>query len=132
MLLVYTGWILLVLSAVVVFISGYEFRKKGGVLEGKPVVYTTVLVDSGIYRVIRHPQYLAFMMIVYSFILISQHWLSIISGITGSILFYLDVIKEEKSNIDKFGDDYKLYMQRVPRMNFMVGLIRLLKRKRGD
>jgi len=30
----------------------------------------------------------------------------------------------------KFGDDYKRYMQKVPRMNFMLGIIRLLRRKK--
>jgi len=29
----------------------------------------------------------------------------------------------------KFGDDYKRYMQRVPRMNFILGIIRLLRKK---
>jgi len=34
-----------------------------------------------------------------------------------------------KKNI-KFGDDYKSYIQKVPRMIFIVGLIRLLKRRK--
>jgi len=34
------------------------------------------------------------------------------------------------SNPHIAGDDYKRYMQKVPRMNFVVGLIRLLKRRK--
>ena len=62
----------------------------------------------------------------------SQHWLSWISGIAGSILFYGDILEEEQSNIEKFGDAYKRYMQRVPRMNFVVGIIRLLRRRKRE
>lgn len=100
--------------------------------KGKSVVHTTVLVESGIYSIVRHPQYLGLILLVLGLVLISQHWLSVISGVTGSVLFYIDVRKEEQSNIEKFGDDYKRYMQKVPRMNFLVGVIRLLRRrKRG-
>ena len=35
----------------------------------------------------------------------------------------------DKSGIKKFGDDYKRYMERVPRMNFFAGLIQLIKHK---
>jgi protein-S-isoprenylcysteine O-methyltransferase Ste14 len=37
----------------------FEFRKKGGVRKGQSYVRTTKLVDSGIYSVVRHPQYVA-------------------------------------------------------------------------
>jgi protein-S-isoprenylcysteine O-methyltransferase Ste14 len=32
--------------------------------------------------------------------------------------------EEEQSNIEKFGDAYKRYMQVVPRANFLLGIIR--------
>jgi len=99
---------------------------KGEVLENQSVINTTVLVDSGIYSVIRHPQYLCFMMWVFPFVLMSQHWLSIISGVTELILFYLDVLKEEEANVEKFGEAYIRYMQRVPRINIVLGPIRVL------
>ena len=131
-LLVYAGWMVLAIGLILVFLAGYEFQKKGGVPEGKHVVHTTVLVDSGIYAVIRHPQYLGFVLFVLALVLMSQHWLSAISGVTGSVLFCLDVRKEEQANIEKFGDDYKRYMQEVPRMNLLVGIVRLLRRRRGE
>jgi protein-S-isoprenylcysteine O-methyltransferase Ste14 len=58
----------------------------------------------------------------------SQHWLSIASGVLGSALFYLDVQREERMSVVKFGEDYERYMRRVPRMNFILGVIRLLRR----
>lgn len=33
----------------------FEFNKKGGVEKGKSYIYTTKLVDTGIYPVVRHP-----------------------------------------------------------------------------
>ena len=127
---VYTGWVLLVFSIVIILLAGYEFRMKGGAPKGKSIVHTTVLVDSGVYAVVRHPQCLGFILFVFALFLVSQHWLSVFSGVMGSALFYLDVLREEQMSIVKFGDEYKHYMQRVPRMNFMLGIIRLLKRGR--
>jgi protein-S-isoprenylcysteine O-methyltransferase Ste14 len=128
--LVYTGWILLVFSVVIIFLAGGEFRKKGGAPNGKSIVHTTVVVDSGIYAVVRHPQYLGFILFVFALVLMSQHWLSVFSGVLGSALFYKDVLREEQMSVEKFGDDYQLYMQEVPRMNFLLGILRLLRRRR--
>jgi protein-S-isoprenylcysteine O-methyltransferase Ste14 len=130
--LVYAGWIMLVFSVVIIFLAGGEFRKKGGAPKGKSIVRTTVLVDSGVYAVIRHPQYLGFILFVLALVLMSQHWLSIFSGVVGSALFYRDVLREEQMSIKKFGDDYKRYMQKVPRINFVLGIIRLLQRRRRE
>jgi len=130
-LLMYAGWILLAFSIIIILLSGYEFQKKGGVPEGKHLVYTTVLVDSGIYAVVRHPQYLGFILVVLALVLMSQHWLSVISGVIGSVLFYTDATRaEEQENNRKFGDDYRCYMEEVPRMNFVVGIIKLLRRRK--
>jgi len=128
--LVYAGWILLVFSVVVIFLAGGEFRKKGGAPKGESIVHTTVLVDSGVYAVVRHPQYLGFILFVLALVLMSQHWLSVISGVLGSALFYKDVLREEQMNVEKFGDDYKRYMKRVPRMNLLIGIIRYLLKRR--
>ena len=131
-LLMYAGWMLLAVSIVIILLAGYEFQKKGGVPERKHLVYTTVLVESGIYAVVRHPQYLGFILLVLALVLISQHWLSVISGVIGSVLFYIDATRgEEQENTRKFGDDYKRYMRKVPRMNFVVGVIRWLKRRKS-
>jgi len=129
--LVYAGWILLAFSVVIILLAGGEFRKKGGAPRGESIVHTKVLVESGVYAVVRHPQYLGFMMFVPALVLMSQHWLSVICGVLGSVLFYRDVLREEQMSIEKFGDEYKRYMEKVPRMNFILGMIRLLRRKKA-
>jgi protein-S-isoprenylcysteine O-methyltransferase Ste14 len=62
---VYSGWALLVFSIVLILLAGYEFGMKGGAPEGESLVHTTVLVDSGVYAVVRHPQYLGFILFVF-------------------------------------------------------------------
>lgn len=129
-LLVFAGWILLAFSIITILLAGGEFRKKGGASKGESIVHTTILVDSGVYSVVRHPQYLGFMLFIFALVLMSQHWLSVISGILGSALFYRDILREEQMSVMKFGDDYRRYMKRVPRINFVVSILRLLKRER--
>jgi hypothetical protein len=38
----------------------------------------------------------------------------------------------EKGLISKFGDDYGRYMHRVPRVNFVAGIFRLLRHGKMD
>jgi protein-S-isoprenylcysteine O-methyltransferase Ste14 len=93
---------------------------------------TKVIVDSGAYGIVRHPQTLGSIILMVASMLISQHWVAIIIGIPISVWSYIYTLKEEKGLIVKFGDDYRSYIQRVPRMNFLLGTVRLLqRRKRG-
>lgn len=41
------------------------------------------------------------------------------------------MMEEEKRNLEKFGDAYRDYMKRVPRVNLVVGIIRRLSHRRG-
>ena len=93
---------------------------------------TTVIVERGTYGIVRHPQILGCIMLMSAAILISQHWLSAIVAVPIFVLFYQYVLKEERNLVVKFGDDYRRYKQRVPRMNLLLGAIRLIRRKTGD
>jgi len=121
----YMGWVIFAFSMVLGMLPRKAFQKKGKAREGESWIQTSVLVDSGIYAVIRHPMYLSFILLVISLIFISQHWLSLIFSIPSVIYFYLSMGQEERSSINKFGDEYTSYMQRVPRMNLILGIIRL-------
>lgn len=107
-----------------------EFRKKGGVSEGKSYIHTTKLVDTGIYSVVRHPQYVTFMLFAISGMLLFQHWMVIVLGIPIFPLTYIDLIKADKDAIAKFGEEYGAYMKKVPRANFLLGIIRRLRMSR--
>jgi len=122
------GWVILWISAVFGCLPIFVFRKWGRVSKGKEYVHTTALVDRGIYALVRHPQYLSFMLIGLALPLIAQHWLVALLGAVVILLTYLVILDEEKSNIEKFGDAYRDYMQRVPRLNFLLGMARLVWR----
>jgi protein-S-isoprenylcysteine O-methyltransferase Ste14 len=123
------GWITLAVSAVFGWLPILVFRKKGGVPKGKSYIQTTVLVDSGIYAFVRHPQYLAGALINLALMLITQHWFIAMIGVVAMVLNYFIALKADQELIEKFDDDYKRYMQKVPRINFLVGLIRLVGRR---
>ena len=121
----HVGWITMAVSAVFGWLPIFAFRKKGRVLKRRSYIQTTVLVDSGIYAVVRHPQFLAVILLSLALILITQHWLIATIGVVAVVLNYFIALKADQELIEKFGDDYKRYMQKVPRMNFLAGLIRL-------
>jgi len=127
--LLYLGWIILAVAVVLGWRARVAFEDEGRAQEGESWLRTLVVVDSGVYAVVRHPMYLSFMLLALALMLISQHWLSVIFGLPPVVFLYLGMRVEEQSNIIKFGDDYMRYMNRVPRMNFLLGLIRLLRRK---
>jgi len=124
-ILLYIGWALFAFSLVLGMLPRMAFQAKGRAPEGISWIQTSVVVDSGIYAIVRHPMYLSFILLVVSLILISQHWLSLIFSIPNIVYFYLNMGREEESSIEKFGDEYRRYMQRVPRMNLVLGIIKL-------
>lgn len=124
------GWIVLAISAIFGWLPILTLRRKGGVPKKKSYMQTTRVVDSGIYGIVRHPQYLAGVIMSIAMPLIAQHWLVAVFGAVAIFIHYLDTFSEEKSCVEKFGDDYRRYMERVPRMNFLLGMVRKLSRRR--
>lgn len=124
------GWVVLWISAIFGWVPIYTLHRKGGVPRGKSYVHTTVLVDTGIYAVVRHPQYAAGMLMSLALILIAQRWLITAIGIAAIALNYMDIIRADEELIRKFGDPYRSYMKAVPRTDFVLGLTRLVQRRR--
>jgi protein-S-isoprenylcysteine O-methyltransferase Ste14 len=118
------GIILLILSSFLGWLPVNIFKKQGKVPEGEGYVKTTKLVTTGIYSIVRHPQYLAGMLLGFSFIIISQHWLVLVLGIPFMIIFYIAGWDEDKFCVKKFGKEYEDYMKKVPRFNLILGLIK--------
>jgi protein-S-isoprenylcysteine O-methyltransferase Ste14 len=132
-ILAYVGVGLYVFSGIVFgMLPVMEFRKKGRVRKGKSYIHTTKLVDTGIYSIVRHPQFVTFILWAIAGMLLFQHWIIIVLGIPIIPLTYIDLIKADKDAIEKFGDDYKAYMKRVPRANFLLGIIRFLRRRKKE
>lgn len=128
----YIGWIILYAAAFLGVIPVFALRKKGEVVKGDSYIHTSVLVDSGLYAIIRHPQYLSFILICLGIILVAQQWLIVIIGVPAMLLNYMGIRQQDHFLIQKFGDNYLRYMKKVPRINFLVGIVRLLRRGKRE
>lgn len=127
----WAGWICLWTLGIFGVLPIITFRSKGGVPKGESFTKTTVLVDTGIYAIVRHPQGgTTWLLINLGVMLIAWHWTSMILGLVSMGLVYADTFKADQYCIEKFGDPYKRYMQEVPRVNFLVGITRYLRRGR--
>ena len=128
-ILAYIGVSLYVFSGLIFgMLPVFEFRKKGMVKKGKSYIHTTKLVDTGIYSIVRHPQYVTFILWAIAGMFLFQHWIVIILGIPIIPLTYIDLLNADRDGMKKFGDDYKQYMKRVPKANFFLGIIRVLRK----
>jgi protein-S-isoprenylcysteine O-methyltransferase Ste14 len=115
----YIGWIVWAAGMILVGLTYYYIY----------IRKTKVLIKHGIYKVIRHPLYLGWILSVFiTTILLYPHWIFITAGIPGIVAIYLISIEEERSNIKQFGRSYKSYMKKVPRINLILGFIRILKK----
>lgn len=112
--LVYVGFMLLGAGIILLIVAIVTLRRKG----------TAKVIDTGIYGIVRHPIYLAAMIMFLSHIFLGQHLVVIISTAAAIICCYLSMIYGDQYNIEKFGDGYAQYMKRVPRMNLISGLTR--------
>jgi protein-S-isoprenylcysteine O-methyltransferase Ste14 len=89
------------------------------------------VVDRGPFAVVRHPQYLGYICLNLTFMILSQHWLIIVLGCSAVALFYRSALREEDLLLEKFGADYRAYGLRVPRFNIVQGLARALDRRQS-
>jgi protein-S-isoprenylcysteine O-methyltransferase Ste14 len=127
----WAGWICLWISSIFGMLPVITFRRKGGVPKGKSYIKTTILVDTGLYAIVRHPQNgTSWLLINLGIMLIAQHWTSIVLGLVSMVLVYADTFKADQYCIEKFGDAYRRYAKRVPRVNFVTGIVQLILRRR--
>lgn len=73
------------------------------------------LVTSGPYRWIRHPLYTFGTSMFISFGMMADNWFIALLGVLGFIAMATRTPKEEANLIEKFGDEYRVYMQRTGR-----------------
>jgi len=87
------------------------------------------LVDTGLYSIVRHPQYLAGILWSIALVFISQHWVVDVLLIPVVVTVYLDSLKANKNLIEKFGVEYENYMKQVPGLNVLWGIVKLVFRE---
>lgn len=115
------SWIFLFLSVYLV-VAGSILLKK----EGKPnknrnenglfqFEKTSRLVDSGVYRYIRHPLYSSLIFLTWGILLKQTTWTTFILSVISSVFLFLAAKVEEHECHLFFGDQYKVYMKRTKR-----------------
>jgi protein-S-isoprenylcysteine O-methyltransferase Ste14 len=72
------------------------------------------LIISGPYQWIRHPMYTAFYLLHFAAFLLTANWFIGLSWLLGlTIIIYMRISREESMMLDKFGEDYRVYMKRT-------------------
>jgi len=127
--LVYIGYGFWVLGALFGILPIIHFRRKGKIKKGDSYIKTTTLVTTGLYAIVRHPQYLAGVIISISLAFYSQHWVVILLVLPTMICTYIDTFNAERKLVEKFGEQYIQYKKQVPRLFPIVGIFKLIIRK---
>jgi protein-S-isoprenylcysteine O-methyltransferase Ste14 len=125
-----TGVFVLLLAAVFIFAPFYLLAKYGETKDGQTYMQTGIVVDRGLYAIIRHPQYLGYILLACGFALLSQHWVTALLAAVGSAFFYLQAVREERYCRAQLGEPYEQYLRRVPRFNIVLGIMRLSRGSR--
>jgi protein-S-isoprenylcysteine O-methyltransferase Ste14 len=123
------GWGVWVLSLLFGIAPIFILGRRGGVPKGKSYVDTTRLVDTSLYAVVRHPQYLSGILFSVALMLMAQHWLVILLGLISATIMYFDIQSADREGIAQFGDEYRAYMRRVPQINIPLGVYRLMRKR---
>jgi protein-S-isoprenylcysteine O-methyltransferase Ste14 len=92
-------------------LSKREFDRSGQNLHAKT---GSTLITSGIYASIRHPHYLALMLVCLSVTLGFKSLVGLLIAVVDVIAIYWFALEEEKELIQQFGDGYREYKARVP------------------
>jgi protein-S-isoprenylcysteine O-methyltransferase Ste14 len=116
----------LLLSPIFIFPPFLLLVRYGRPPHGKPYYRTTVVVDRGVYSIVRHPQYVGYVLFTLGFAALSQQTLTVFLAVCSAGAFYLQSLAEEAFFRKQPGHDYSEYMRRVPRFNFIAGLFRHL------
>jgi protein-S-isoprenylcysteine O-methyltransferase Ste14 len=113
----YLAWLLLSLGLVLIALSiaTLASHQEAG------------LIEWGIYGIVRHPMYLGGMVLFLSWIFFRPHWITVLISSANIAIVYGFILQGERQNITKFGDPYRRYMESVPRVNLLAGLIRRLQ-----
>ena len=115
------SWVFLILSAYLV-LAGVFMLKSGGksskTREDKNLYkfeQTTELVESGIYRYIRHPMYASLLFLTWGICLKNVTTALLTAALLSSIMLYITARLDEKECIQFFGEKYRRYMKKTTR-----------------
>jgi len=73
------------------------------------------MIQKGVYRFSRHPMYLATFLVCLGSAIASTSWLFLVLTLILIIGCHLEALLEERICVEKYGDVYRYYMEKVPR-----------------
>lgn len=124
------GWAIFYLS-IGLFVAAIISLHRGG----KPTSgweHTTELTTRGIHGLVRHPMQLSGIVGVCAAILMKPTLAVLVLSAVSVTCFTLAARAEDRFNVAKFGEPYRIYMQQVPALNLLAGIrARLRARKEG-
>jgi len=115
------SWIFLFCSAYMVIAGVIRLRKSGKPLKNRTEnsLYqfekTTELVDTGIFKYIRHPLYSSLIFLTWGIFLKNTSVQLLLIGLVSTVFLYLTALFDEKESIKFFGEKYSKYMTRSKR-----------------
>ena len=74
------------------------------------------LVESGPYRLIRHPSYTGALVTVLGICLAMANWLSLLGMIPAALGYLYRIQIEERALVEGLGEEYRAYMRRTKRI----------------
>jgi protein-S-isoprenylcysteine O-methyltransferase Ste14 len=75
------------------------------------------LVTTGVYERVRHPMYSAHLLWAVAQLLLLENWVAGPAFLAASIpLYVVRIPREEEMMLDKFGEEYRRYMERTGRL----------------
>jgi len=72
-------------------------------------------ITEGLYSISRHPQVLVLSVAGVGTCLVVGSWIALLLLVTASLFGRSRILAEERALLERYGDSYRDYMQRVPR-----------------
>lgn len=124
--------IILFIAAIPLTALGMYFNVKKGGCQAED--HTVILIKEGPYKIVRHPSNVAWSVFFVTLpISLSQNVPFTVLSVFGIVAivafsYYASLIEERELDLKKWGDEYREYMEEVPRWNLLKGLWNLRKK----
>lgn len=115
------SWLFLIISAYLVIAGSFFLKNNGKSISARidntlfQFEKTSALVETGIFRYIRHPMYASLLFLTWGIFLKNTTLTLSIVSLLSSVLLYLTALSDEKECIRFFGNEYLEYMKRSRR-----------------
>jgi protein-S-isoprenylcysteine O-methyltransferase Ste14 len=124
------GWILLIPSFVLLIAPMKVLRTEDDAPENRRAINTISFAKRGIFRLLRHPLYLGWILMSIALVLISQSIFTSLCGIVIVPLVCISISRRDRYYLMKFGEEYLEYQQDVPMVNIFRGVWRYYRRNK--